>query len=82
MYNLELEKAKDLILKNNPKNVLIQLPDGLKPKSREIKLFLEKETSANILLWSGSCFGACDYPYYIKDMGVDLLIAWGHSEWN
>ncbi|OVE74881.1 hypothetical protein BVX95_00955 [archaeon D22] len=82
MYDLELNIAKELIIKENAKNVLIQLPDGLKPKSKDISDYLSKETNASIIIWAGTCFGACDYPYYVKDAGVDLLIAWGHSEWK
>jgi len=82
MYNLELNRVKDLILAEKAKNVLIQLPDGLKPKAKEIKAYLEEKTDSNIFFWAGSCFGACDYPSHAKDSGIDLLIAFGHSEWN
>lgn len=81
-YNLELEKALSAIseLKDNPK-ILIQLPDGLKPKAKEIVDFLNKnkENNAEISIWLGSCFGACDIPP-VKDF--DLLIQWGHSVWK
>ena len=78
MYNLELEKAIKEIKANNAKTVCIQLPDGLKPKAKEIKEKLEEATNAKILIWAGSCFGACDVP----NLKVDLLIQWGHSEWK
>ena len=61
MYQLELNKAKELILKNKATKVLLQLPDGLKPKSKEIVDFLTKETNSSIYIWAGSCFGSCDY---------------------
>ncbi len=77
MYNLELKKAIEKIKKEKAKTVLIQLPDGLKPKAKEINEELEKNTNAKILIWAGSCFGACDVP----NVNVDLLIQWGHSEW-
>jgi 2-(3-amino-3-carboxypropyl)histidine synthase len=79
MYNLELEKAEKIILENKAKTVIIQLPDGLKPKSKEIQHYLTKKTKATILIWAGSCFGACDYP---SNLNVDLTISWGHSKWN
>jgi 2-(3-amino-3-carboxypropyl)histidine synthase len=78
-YNLELEKAIEKIKQENAKKVLLQLPDGLKPKAKEIKQTLEKETNAKVSIWLGSCFGACDFP---KDVDVDLLIAWGHASWK
>jgi len=78
MYELELDKAVAKIKKEKAKTVCIQLPEGLKPKAKEIADKLEKETKAKILIWIGSCFGACDVP----DVKADLLIQWGHSEWK
>jgi 2-(3-amino-3-carboxypropyl)histidine synthase len=81
MYDLELEKAILAIKKEKAKVVLVQLPDGLKPKAKEIKLMLEKKTDAEILLWGGSCFGACDTPN-LNSVKADLVIQFGHSEWK
>ena len=81
-YNLELEKAAAEIKKNNAKRVCIQLPDGLKPKAKEIADKLEKETEAEIVIWMGSCFGGCDMPQGLDKSGIDMLIQWGHSEFK
>ena len=35
-----------------------------------------------VLIWGGSCYGACDVPLQVERLGVDLLIQWGHSEWR
>ena len=70
MYNLELEKAIKEIKRNNAKSVCIQLPDGLKPKAKEIADKIEKETNAKVLIWAGSCFGGCDVP----KLDVDLFL--------
>ena len=78
-YDLELSRAVEEIKKSNAKLVCIQLPDGLKPKAKEIQQHIEKETNASVIIWLGSCYGACDMPK-IKNLGVDLLIQWGHSE--
>ncbi|MBR9677065.1 hypothetical protein GOV04_02900 [Candidatus Woesearchaeota archaeon] len=78
-YDLELEKAISEIKKAKAKTVLIQLPDGLKPKANSIQETLEKNTSATILIWAGSNYGACDLPNF-KD--ADLLIHWGHAKWQ
>ena len=79
-YDLELEKAADTIRQENAKKVCIQLPDGLKPRAKEIVDFLKQHTHADIFIWAGSCFGACDTPNLPED--YDLLIQWGHSEWK
>ena len=81
-YDLELEKAIEKIKETNAKLVCIQLPDGIKPKAQEICDTLQKETGATILIWQGSCYGACDWPLGIDKLGVDLLISWGHSVWK
>ncbi|MEM4282443.1 MAG: diphthamide synthesis protein [Candidatus Woesearchaeota archaeon] len=81
-YELELERAVEEIKKSDARLVCIQLPDGLKPIASEIAKRLEKETGAKILIWLGSCFGACDTPIApVASSGVDLLIQWGHSPW-
>jgi len=81
MYNLELEKAVNRIKKSKARVVLVQLPDGLKPKADLIKKELESKTNASILIWLGSCFGACDIPD-VKKLGVELIVQWGHSGWT
>lgn len=78
-YDLELKKAAETIKKKKAKTVVIQLPDGLKPKAKEITDYLKENTSADIIIWLGSCYGACDTPD-IKQ--ADLLIQWGHSKWE
>ena len=78
-YDLELNRAVEEINKSNAKLVCIQLPDGLKPKAKEIQQHIEKNTNASVIIWLGSCYGACDIPK-IEKLGVDLLIQWGHSE--
>ena len=77
-YDLELDRAAGEIKKSKAKLVCIQLPDGLKPLAAGIADELEKKTNAKILIWLGSCFGACDVPD-LKE--VDLLIQFGHSLW-
>ena len=78
-YNLELEKVIARIQEVKAKTVCIQLPDGLKPRAKEIVDQIEKETSARVLVWLGSNFGACDLPLGLERMKVDLLISWGHN---
>jgi len=78
MYNLELDKVVKEIKSKKAKTVLIQLPEGLKPKSKDIVDFIQEKTKAKCFIWLGTCFGACDIP----KADFDLLIQWGHSEWK
>ncbi|RLE45885.1 hypothetical protein DRJ22_03355 [Candidatus Woesearchaeota archaeon] len=81
-YKLELDKAVKEIKKQKARKILIQLPDGLKPKAKEITDEIRKKTNAEVLIWLGSCYGACDLPLHAEKAGVDLLIQWGHSGWK
>jgi len=79
-YNLEIEKVISKIKENNAKNVLLQLPDGLKPKAKEIVDSIRKELDTNLFIWSGTNFGACDLPLHLENLGIDLILHFGHSE--
>jgi diphthamide biosynthesis enzyme Dph1/Dph2-like protein len=81
-YDLELQKVIERVQKDNSKLVCVQLPDGLKPRAAEIQEAIEKNTSAKVVIWMGSCYGACDVPLQVDRLGVDLLIQWGHSVWR
>ena len=52
-YTLELQKAAEEIRKSNAKLVCIQLPDGLKPKAKEIQEYLEKNTDSKVVILLG-----------------------------
>jgi 2-(3-amino-3-carboxypropyl)histidine synthase len=81
-YDLELDKVIEHIKKQKAKLVCIQLPDGLKPEAKDIQTKIEEQTNAKVVIWLSSCYGACDVPEHIKELGVDLLIQWGHSKWK
>jgi len=81
-YDLELDNVVEKIKAEDAKLVCIQLPDGLKPEADKIQEAIEKNTKAKVVIWAGSCYGACDIPLQVQRLGVDLLIQWGHSEWR
>jgi len=81
-YALEIDRIAYRIKKLKAKRVCIQLPDGLKPKAETIQNEIEKLTGATVLIWAGSCFGACDTPQGLDRLKVDLLVQFGHSEWR
>jgi len=83
-YDLELDKVASEIKKQKSKRVLIQLPDGLKPFGTLIIQKLKEKTknSAEIFLWFDTCFGACDIPLETEKLGIDLIVQFGHSNWN
>lgn len=81
-FDLELDKAVSWIEREKAKIVCIQLPDGLKPKAKEIQEKIKENSKAKVIIWGGSCFGGCDVPLEVERLGVDLLIQWGHRRWN
>ncbi|HLC46635.1 MAG TPA: diphthamide synthesis protein [Candidatus Nanoarchaeia archaeon] len=79
MYDLELKNVIAEIKAKKAKRVLLQLPDGLKPKAREIVDEIERQTRAEALIWLTSCYGACDLPQGLETLRIDLLIQYGHN---
>jgi len=78
--NLELDKLFSKIQSENVKNILVQLPDGLKPKAKHIQMKVkEKFPDVRLTFWAGTCYGACDLP---NVKGYDLFVQFGHSEWR
>ena len=80
-YNLEMERVIKTIKKEKASLVCIQLPDGLKPKAKEITDEITNKTNAKVLIWAASCFGSCDVPA-LEKFKADLLIQFGHSKWK
>ena len=79
MFDLELDKLLSRIKEKDHKTVLIQLPDGLKTKAKVIVDTVRKETGAECIVWLGSCYGACDIPMGVQQLGVDMVVQWGHN---
>ena len=81
-YELELERVVSEIIKHKAKRVCINLPAGLKPHADKVVRRITSETDAQVIVWAGSNFGACDLPLEVERLGVDLLIHFGHSKWR
>lgn len=84
-YNLEIDRIIKKIEKKKAKRILIQIPDGLKREADKIVEEIEKKAGKEIeiLIWLGSCYGACDIPQFEGiDKDIDLIIQFGHSEWG
>lgn len=82
-YDLELNRLYDEIQRVEAKRVLIQLPDGLKPYANKIlDAVHDKFPDVNVVFWAASCFGACDAPIHVRQLGFDLLVQFGHAPWR
>ena len=82
MYELKLEKVIKKIKDKKHKTVVIQLPDGLKPRAKEIVDSIRDKTGAEVVIWMASCYGACDLPFGLSQLKCDLFIQWGHNRFN
>lgn len=82
IYDLELDRIVNTIKKEKAKRVLLQFPEGLKPYSTVIAEDIEKKTRSEVIIWLGTCFGACDIPLGTDRLGIDLVIQFGHSPWH
>jgi len=81
IYDLELDRIEKEINQSKVKRVLLQFPDGMKQYATAIADELENRLkNVQFFIWLGTCFGACDTPNIPKNLKVDLVIQFGHSE--
>ena len=81
-YDLELDRIVKIVKNQKAKKILLQFPDGLKPKATKIVDYLqEKVDNTEFFIWFSSCFGACDVPQ-VSEKDFDLIIQFGHSAWE
>jgi len=73
-FKFEIDRAKSELDKIGAEKILIQLPDGLRPKIDRFLEVFDQDT----VVWGGSCYGACDLPEDIGDN--DALVHVGHAE--
>ena len=78
-YNLDFRNSISEIKRNNYKKVLLQFPEGLKTKLKDIVSFLESKANCDFIISADPCFGACDLFYSeISDLKVDCVVQLGH----
>lgn len=82
MYKLELDKLTTEIKRQKSKQILIQLPDGMKHKADQVIDYIEQNTNAKAFIWFGGTFGSCDLPLGMDVLNIDLVVQWGHNRFN
>tara|TARA_Y100000310_G_scaffold219247_1_gene220650 strand:+ start:18127 stop:18396 length:270 start_codon:yes stop_codon:yes gene_type:complete len=80
-YDLEEQNIIKKINEKGYQRILLQLPEGLKPEAESLVPRIEKETGASIFVWFGTNFGACDLPVGVKNLNIDLVVAFGHNRY-
>mgnify|MGYP005831901063 CR=1 FL=1 len=80
LFNLEEKRLADEIRKHRAKRVLIQLPEGLKPKAPRIAAIVEN-VGAQAFISADPCYGACDLATCdAQQISADLIVHYGHTE--
>lgn len=72
-----IDQAIETLRKNRAKKILLQVPDGLKPRVFE---FFDRFSPEFQVVISGEAFyGACDTGNYASNNGIDYIVQFGHS---
>ncbi len=72
-YDFDIGKANEELARLEAKKVMLQVPDGLRRRTYQIT----SELDAEVTVWGGTCYGACDLPLDIGDN--DALVHFGHT---
>lgn len=76
---INLEEAKKFLKEKKARTTIVQIPEGLKHKTKEILEELSKECE-NVFMKMDPCYGACDLPLYdMQALNADCIIHIGHS---
>jgi len=68
------------VRKQKPKRILLQIPEGLKPKALQMAKELES-IGAQVFICCDQCFGACDVKGdEARRLRCDLVVHVGHSD--
>jgi len=79
-FNLEEKRLASEIRKHKARQVLIQLPEGLKPNAPKLAAVVES-TGAQAFISADPCYGACDLAIYdAQAISADLIVHYGHTE--
>ena len=78
-YDLDLDRAVDLIQKSGARRVGLQAPEGLKRATPALARQIEEKTGAKVIISGDPCFGACDVDAQLC-LEVDLMLHLGHAK--
>ncbi|KYH39056.1 MAG: diphthamide biosynthesis protein [Candidatus Bathyarchaeota archaeon B23] len=79
-YDFEMERVLREIAEKKAERVLIQLPEGLRPRALGLMREVEERAGVEAYISGGSCYGGCDIALAEAEaLGVDLIIHYGHS---
>lgn len=81
-YDIDFDEIIDRIKEKKYSKVAIQIPDGFKMHALELSDFLKENSGAEIYIWGGSTYGACDVPVGLEKLGIKMIIQFGHARFR
>lgn len=81
-YDMDLGGVAERIrARPDTKLVGLQFPDGLRDYATEIEKLLRADTPGiDYIISADPSYGACDLALNLKQLGVDMLVHFGHTE--
>jgi 2-(3-amino-3-carboxypropyl)histidine synthase len=79
LFEIDLDRALDLIKRSGARTVGIQVPEGLKRMASHVAKEIEGKTDARVIVSGDPCYGACDVDLDLC-RAADLVIHIGHSQ--
>jgi 2-(3-amino-3-carboxypropyl)histidine synthase len=77
-FELDLDRAVELICRSGARLVGLQVPEGLKRAAPNIARQIRNQTNAEVVISGDPCYGACDIDMALCDE-VDLMLHLGHA---
>ncbi len=81
-YDIDFDSIIDTIREKKYDKVAIQIPDGFKMHALDISDFIKENSGADVYIWGGSTYGACDAPTGLEKLGVKMIIQFGHARFR
>ncbi len=79
-FDFQEDKIVNELNNRKTKLALLQLPEGLKKEAIRLVNYFENNTNSEIIVSGETCWGGCDLALdEAKNLGVDLLIHYGHA---
>ncbi|EEZ92705.1 MAG: Diphthamide synthase subunit DPH2-like protein [Candidatus Parvarchaeum acidiphilum ARMAN-4] len=81
-YDINFDSIIDNIIEKKYNKVAIQIPDGFKLHALDIADMISSNSQAEVYIWGGSTYGACDVPIGLEKFGIKAIIQFGHARFR
>ncbi|MCL5976361.1 MAG: diphthamide synthesis protein [Candidatus Parvarchaeota archaeon] len=81
-YDIDFDSLIDSIREKKYDKVAIQIPDGFKLHALDIADMISENSGAEVYIWGGSTYGACDAPIGLGKFGIKAVIQFGHARFR